>query len=249
MTEQKLHKNIQNSEMLALQEAYQKLQAVIVQWQTDRGEYWAQGLVPDTSFPYFRLESLPEEAVLELVGRLLEEKQRQFSTKELRPLWKHFLSDQDLEDAELISLFNLAINGTLEFARKYLPEDLRQLADNEEAHQCPICGQEPGLTVLTPPVGKRYLHCTRCGHDWPGKRIGCIYCESEEATEQTYLKNEEFPGVEVIACRACGRDFKELDLRERTIEDFVWEDIRTLPLNYAAEKWLNEQTQRKGSLN
>lgn len=249
MTEQKLHGNLLNPEMLALQEAYLKLQAIIVQWQSDRGEYWSQGFVPNTSFPYFRLENLPVEAVLELVGCLLEGKNRQFPAEELQPLWNRFLSGQDFEDAELLSLFNLAINGTLELARKYLPEDLRQVADSEEAHLCPICGQEPGLTVLTPPVGKRYLHCTRCGQDWPGKRVGCIYCGSEEASEQTYLKNEEFPGVEVIACGACGRDFKELDLRERTIEDFVWEDIRTLPLNYAAEKWHNEQTQKKGSLN
>lgn len=249
MNEQKLHEDAYDSEMSALQEAYQKLLTVVRQWQRERGEYWAQEFVPNKSLPYFPPENLPEGAVLEVIGRLLEANNRPVDAEELRSLWNRFILGQDLEDAELLSLFNLAIHATLELARKHLPEDLRKCAENEETHLCPICGEEPSLTVLTPPVGKRYLHCTKCGHDWPGKRIGCIHCGSEEATEQTYLKNDNFPGIEIIACQACGKDFKELDLRERTVEDFVWEDIRTLPLNYAAEKWLNEQAQAKGTLN
>lgn len=235
-------------EMVALYEAYQKIQATIIHWQKERGEHWVLGLIPNGSFPYFSLESLPEEPILELVERLLEEKERCLSTVELSTFWSRFLQGGDFGDAELLSLFNLASNGVLELARKHLPEDLLQAAVKEEGHLCPICGQAPGLSVLTPPVGRRYLHCTKCGQDWPGKRVGCIRCGSEEASEQTYLKNEDFPGVEIVVCQTCGGDFKEVDLRERTVEDYVWEDIRTLPLNYAAEKWQSEQAQKKGSL-
>ncbi|MBP1759454.1 MAG: formate dehydrogenase accessory protein FdhE [Firmicutes bacterium] len=248
MTELKQHEDTLDSEMLALQEAYQKLQAIIVQWQRERGEYWVEGIVPNTSLPYFLPESLPVKVVLEVMGRLLEGKVHHESAEDLRSLWNRFLLGQNIENVELLSLFNLALNGILELARKQLPADLRQAAENEEVHLCPICGQEPGLALLTPPNGKRYLHCTRCGHDWPSKRIGCIHCGSEEASEQTYLKNENFPGIEIIVCQACGGDIKELDLRIRTVEDFVWEDIRTLPLNYAAEKWLNEEAQKKEAL-
>lgn len=249
MTEIKQHEVALDSEMEALYKAYQKIKANIILWQKDRGENWAQCLTPNTSFPYFSPETLPEEPVLELMGRLLEGNERPLSSEELRPFWSRFLSGENLDDAELLSHFNLALNGVLELFRKQLPEELYQAAAKEEAHLCPVCGQEPALSVLTPPVGKRYLHCTRCGHEWPGKRVGCIHCGSEEAAEQTYLKNEDFPGIEIVICQTCGEDFKEVDLRERSVNDFVWEDIRTLPLNYAAEKWQNEQAQKKGSLN
>ena len=248
MTEIKQDIKTDDTEMRALYKAYQKLQKSIEQWQVERGEYWAQTLIPNGSSPYFSLSSLPEGPVLELVRWLLEGTERHWSEKELRPFWSRFLLGQGLEDPELFSRLNLAVNGVLGLARKLLPESLRQAAEKAEAHFCPVCGQEAGLAVLVPPVGKRYLHCTGCGHEWPGKRVGCIHCGSEEASEQTYLNNEDFPGVELVVCQTCGGSFKEVDLRERTVDDLVWEDIRTLPLNFAAEKWFGEQAQKKGSL-
>ncbi|AHF05861.1 formate dehydrogenase accessory protein FdhE [Desulfitobacterium metallireducens] len=232
-------------EIDAFYKVYQKLQNVIFQWQEERGQYWAQSLVPDKNYPYFSLSRLPEEPVLELVKRLLEASERLCPLEELHSSWNHYRQEQKLESQELFSHFTLAVSGVIRLARQSLPENLRQKAGTEGGLVCPICGQAAGLSVLVPPIGKRVLHCTRCDHEWPGKRVGCIHCGSEEALDQTYLKNEDFPGIEIVVCQACGGDFKEVDLRERRVEDWGWEDIRTLPLNYAAEKWLHEQAQKK----
>lgn len=234
--------------MEALHETYQELQQEISAWQNERGEHWLDGLTPNAASPYLPAEKLPEEAILELMGRLLSLKNRTFSAEELRLLLQQFLSGQAFEDTELLSLFNLALSGVFGLARKHLPEKLLLAAATEETLLCPICGQEPGMTVLTQPVGKRHLHCTSCGHEWTAKSVGCIRCGSSDTSQQMYLKNEDFTGIEIVVCQNCEGDFKEIDLRERLVEDFVWEDLRTLPLNYAAEKWLHDQAASKKAL-
>lgn len=232
-----------------LHEIYQEMKRKILKWRGERGRYWVQRLVPDETYPYFSLNRLPKEPVLELVDRLLEGSKRSWSKDELHSAWKQYLFGKELKDQELYSGFTFAVQGVLGFARKSLPEDILQTAENYTGQVCPICGQEAGLSVLVPPAGKRMLHCTHCDHEWSAKRVGCIHCGSEKASEQIYLKNENFPGVEIAFCQSCGRDFKEVDLRKRRVEDFVWEDLRTLPLNYAAEKWIDEHPQKDRVLN
>lgn len=233
----------QAAELDNFYKVYQKLQKVIFQWQETQGQYWAKHLVPNMRYPYFSLPNLPEEPILELVKCLLEASDRVCSEEELRSAWNLYGQGQTLQDQELFSHFTLAVSAMFRWARLSLPENLRQKAESEVGPICPICGQEASLSALVPPVGKRVLHCLRCDHEWQSKRVGCIHCGSEDASMQTYLKNENFPGVEIVVCQACGGDFKEIDLRERRVKDWVWEDIRTLPLNYAAEKWLSQNLQ------
>lgn len=232
-------------EQEALYRVYEKLQNEITHWQEERGPDWAPYFVPDKTVPYFPLSRLPEAPVLELTERLLAGSKRLWTNAELQTAWSQYRCGQGPEDEELMSRLILAVQGILGLARQCLPAALRQPAANISTPTCPVCGQEPGLSLLVPPVGKRVLHCTGCGHEWPGKRVGCIHCGSEEAREQTYLHDAHFPGIELVVCQSCGGDFKEVDLRERPVKDLVWEDIRTLPLNVAAEKWLQEQALKK----
>ncbi len=59
-------------------------------------------------------------------------------------------------------------------------------------------------------------------------------------TANLFKKNEAFPGIEMVVCQLCGQYFKEIDTRESLVQDYIWEDIRTLPLNFATELWLSE---------
>jgi len=108
--------------------------------------------------------------------------------------------------------------------------------------------QNYSLLILSPPNGRRFLHCSICGHEWLAKRVGCIRCGIEEGSKLNYLKSEEYPGVEIVICLACGQHSKEYDLRLLSIVDVNWETIRTLPLDYAAENWLAEQAQSQGKV-
>ena len=56
---------------------------------------------------------------------------------------------------------------------------------------CPVCGSSPSISYLSPREvtdldqlvgggGKKYLHCSLCGHDWRFKRNACVACGNDE---------------------------------------------------------------------
>jgi len=176
----------------------------------------------------------------------------------LRETWLEFKAGQSVSDPGLLSCLQIAISGIAQLLRARIMETKKDmlnapLQDHQgelihESAVCPICGEGTTLSVLAPPNGQRFLHCTLCGQEWPTKRVGCILCGSEEAAEQNYLNSGEFPGVEVVACEVCGQYFKEFDLRQLSVTDYIWEDVRTLPLNYAVEQWLAEHAKVSGKV-
>jgi FdhE protein len=232
---------------------YQQLKKSIEEWQEERGNYWAKQLTPSHSLPYFTISTLPLQGVLELAALLLKKsdfnrREISFSQEELEQALNQFLQGYPLEDQELYSSLYMAVSGVLDLARRHLPADVLQMAESALSISCPVCGQTEVLSLLVPPVGKRTLACKLCGHQWEAKRVGCIRCGSEDASQHVYLHSEEHPGVEIAICQECSGSFKEFDLRIKPILDWVWEDVKTLSLDYAAQRWLNEQAQKNGSM-
>ena len=224
-------------------QTYSLLNEEVRCWQNERGSLWLEDLRPAENSPYYPLTNFPDRVVLELWKRLTKVIGASVSESDLRETWNEFKAGQPVLDAELLSCLKMALSGIAHLFKVPLQD-----SDDVESTGCPICGEAATFSVLTPPNGKRCLHCTLCGHEWTAKRVGCIRCGSEEATEQNYLNSEEFPGIEVVACEACGQYFKELDLRLLSVTDFIWEDVRTLPLNYAAEQWLAEHAKVSGKI-
>jgi FdhE protein len=235
-----MDKNMHKMEIVGdttMEQAYQTyrlLNKEVRRWQDERGSFWMEELSPAESPPYYPLVDFPEMVVLELWKRLNRIIGVLVSESVLRETWNEFKAGQSVSDPELLSCLQIALSGIAHLSRVNAP-----LQDSDEAENtgCPICGEGAAFSVLTPPNGKRCLHCTLCGHEWTTTRVGCIRCGREEASEQNYLNSREFPGIEVVAC---GQYFKELDLRLLSVVDYIWEDVRTLPLNYAAEQWLAE---------
>lgn len=258
-----MEKRMQRSDSasVALQKGHQNyvlLKEEVSRWLDERGPFWKENLRPADAPPYFPLKALPEEAVIELWERLNRLEGDELSGAALKSLWSNLQTGQPEGSPERLSRLHFAVSGTAQLAQHVLKDDhgksdekstyLGTVQDHQAGAVCPVCGEGAALSVLTPPNGKRFLHCSMCGQEWPAKRVGCIRCGSEDAAEQIYLHTEEFPGVEMVVCQGCGQYFKELDLRVLTVDDFIWEDLRTLPLNYAAEQWLAEQAKQRGSL-
>jgi len=236
-------------------QTYQLLKNEVISWLDERGNFWWEKLVPSESPPYYPLVDLPEEAVLELWQRLNRVEGIVLSELDLRERWNEFKAVQTITDSEMLSRLHIALSGVAQLARETIQEPKKFEEKNnpwEEAtcksSVCQICGESATLTVLAPSNGKRYLHCLLCGNEWNVKRIGCICCGSEDASKQIYLHTKDIPGVDMAVCLACGQYFKEIYLRELPVEDFVWEDLRTLPLNYAAEQWLAEHAKITGDV-
>lgn len=223
----------------AAEKIYTALQECIKEWHSEDHPAITEWILLSKK-PYFTLSDLPEGPVLELWQRLNERAGVHFTPEALSQALLEFKAGQNLSNQEMLTRLLFAFSGVAGRLRKELPQETFPDATEERPQSvCPVCGEETRLSLLVPPVGKRELFCRICGHTWPVKRVGCIICGSENAANQTYLHAPEFPGVNIAACQECGEYFKEFDLRTRSVEDLVWEDIRTLPLNYAAEQWLS----------
>ena len=239
-------------------QTYSLLNEEVRRWQDERDSFWMEELSPAETPPYYPLVDFPEMMVLELWERLNRVRGVLVSESVLRETWNEFKAGQPVSDPELLSCLQIALSGIAHLSRARIMETKKDMFNaplqdhpgepSYESAVCPICGEGAAFSVLAPPNGKRYLHCTLCGQEWPTTRVGCIRCGREEASEQNYLNSGEFPGIEVVACEACGQYFKELDLRLLSVTDYIWEDVRTLPLNYAAEQWLAEHAKVAGKV-
>jgi len=232
-------------------QAYQKYQSLkqeVSNWHQERSSHWLATLVLAQKPPYLPIMDLPEDAIIELWQRLNTAAGAQISDAEAREYWKQFKDGQTTMNPELLSRLHLAQSGVAQLAANQAKAQgvpaigLRYIASDDPttSYICPVCDEVSTLAILSKPNGHRIMHCTSCGFEWTVRRAGCLYCGSEDAKQQTYLKNEEFPGIEMAVCQACGHYLKEIDARKLTVLDYMWEDLKTLPLNFAAEFWLKE---------
>ncbi|MEL1136200.1 formate dehydrogenase accessory protein FdhE [Desulfitobacterium sp. THU1] len=237
-----MQRNIPNNELneqhlAAVRENYLKLQAEIQLWQDSKAPEAVAAVRLAQTSPYFTLDSLPEDSIIELWERLNQVAGDPREGVELRVLLHDFKRGETLEDA-IAARLQLALAGVAQACQTRVPAPSEE---NQLFGACPVCGEKHFMTVLARPLGKRYQRCLVCSYQRPVNASGCASCGSEDAKNQTYLKSANYPGIEVCVCSDCGSYFKQVDLREMNVQDLVWEDIRTMPLNYAAEQWLAGQ--------
>ena len=90
---------------------------------------------------------------------------------------------------------------------------------------CPVCGSAPSIAQLARPEsegsehlvgggGKKYLHCSLCGHDWHFKRNVCAACGNEDSETREIFYQENVRRERIEACRKCGRYMLVVDMRE-----------------------------------
>jgi FdhE protein len=72
-----------------------------------------------------------------------------------------------------------------------------------EKGYCPICGEFPSIALIEEEGGKRFLHCSSCGHDWRFTRISCPYCEKETRKDMEYFYVENKTQESAFVCDEC----------------------------------------------
>jgi len=236
---------------------YQFLKQEVDNWQQERSSYWLNQIELAEKPPYLPIQDLPSEAIIELWQRLNCAAGKEVSDKELGEIWQKIRTNQNIEqlmDAEMSTRFQMAVCGVAQLAArmandKGVAEEIFNQSDYpRDSAVCPVCGEVTTLAVVTPPDGKRIMHCNTCGFEWMVKRMICLHCGNEDAKQRTYLKNESYPGFEMVVCLLCGEYSKEIDTRELQVRDYMWEDLRTLPLNFATEFWLSEHMKKDNQI-
>jgi FdhE protein len=90
---------------------------------------------------------------------------------------------------------------------------------------CPVCGSLPSISCLSKAGelsseflvgggGRRFLHCSLCGLDWPVHRNFCAVCEREETAMKCYLSVKDEAAERVDICNHCNHYLPCIDLRE-----------------------------------
>lgn len=244
-----------------IEQAYQmygQFKREIDAWQRERGSYWLLRLNLAKESPYLPIVDLPQDAVVELWQRLNASAEVEINSSALLQAWEQLKQGRNNMDAGMAARLKMAVGGITKLAarmvdEKGIPEKRHnpRASENPEKNitACPVCGELSNLAVLTAPDGKRVLHCTTCSFEWPVQRTGCLYCGNEDSKQITYLDNDGFAGVEMVICQNCGQYCKEIDARKLITRDYVWEDLKTIPLNYAAEQWIEEQVKRNEQMN
>lgn len=70
---------------------------------------------------------------------------------------------------------------------------------------CPVCGEYPSIALIEEEGGKRFLHCSSCGHDWRFTRVVCPCCENEAPEGMDYFYIENKMQEAAFVCDKCKR--------------------------------------------
>ncbi|MGV8057265.1 MAG: formate dehydrogenase accessory protein FdhE [Smithellaceae bacterium] len=91
-----------------------------------------------------------------------------------------------------------------------------------EKGYCPVCGEFPSIALIEEEGGKRFLHCSSCGHAWGFTRVVCPYCETEASKGMDYFYVENKTQESAFVCEKCRKYLVTLyragSLHERDME-------------------------------
>jgi FdhE protein len=74
-----------------------------------------------------------------------------------------------------------------------------------EKGYCPLCGAHPTIAVIREKIPQRWLHCSRCGHEWRFSRMFCPGCEQESPSGMDYFYVEDRRQETAFTCNSCKR--------------------------------------------
>jgi FdhE protein len=74
-----------------------------------------------------------------------------------------------------------------------------------EKGTCPVCGAHPTIAVIREKIPQRWLHCSRCGHEWRFSRMFCPSCEQESPRGMDYFYVEDRRQETAFICNPCKR--------------------------------------------
>ena len=115
----------------------------------------------------------------------------------------------------------MAVSTVLESLEPALAEKIRAIS--WKGGFCPICGSLPCVSYLSKEDlgseylkgggGKKFLHCSVCGHQWRIKRNLCPACGTDDKDHLIYFNVEEDSSERVDICRRCAMYLPCIDLR------------------------------------
>jgi FdhE protein len=102
---------------------------------------------------------------------------------------------------------------------------------------CPVCGAWPLLVEARGLDRSRRLRCGRCGADWRGAWLRCVFCGNPDHARLGSLVAAEGGTTTVETCEACHGYLKSITTLSATpAADLALLDLATLELDLAARE-------------
>jgi FdhE protein len=141
----------------------------------------------------------------------------------------------DIVKSELIFFLSVSISPSIQICAQQLSSYLKEDPIFKKGY-CPICGNHPDVSFFNQD-GKKFLKCSFCDYEWDIKRMGCVFCESQDSDLQHYFFNKEEKEYRVYLCDNCHNYIKTIDLRKLTRAFYPkLEQIATLHLDMEAQE-------------
>jgi FdhE protein len=112
-----------------------------------------------------------------------------------------WVNDLKISPSNASFLMSLLTRVLLERRAREIVEALGKMA--WEKGYCPVCGEFPSIALIEEEGGKRFLHCSSCGHDWLFTRGVCPFCENEAQQGMDYFYNENKTQESAFVCEKC----------------------------------------------
>ena len=105
-----------------------------------------------------------------------------------------------------------------------------------EEGYCPVCGAWPAFAELRGIERTRYVRCGRCGGEWLGRILHCVYCGTRDHDQLAALVPEKAGSSGAIdACNNCRGYLKVFTRLQGCAPELVLlEDLRSVDLDVAA---------------
>ncbi len=126
-----------------------------------------------------------------------------------------------------VETFQFALEQALKPVLQWLAGNLSHYMEeiNWDRGYCPVCGGFPDTSCLRKPPndpgaylmahgGQRWLHCSRCSHEWRLHRVICPWCGNEDSDSLEYLSAKEAAHEKLYVCHKCNRFLTCMDASE-----------------------------------
>jgi FdhE protein len=153
--------------------------------------------------------------------------------REDAPALESIARDSGAEPAALATLARYAAIPLLAACATALP---RVVTESWQYGYCPLCAAWPLLVELRGLEQARRLRCGRCGTDWRGDWLRCVFCgESNHTRLGSLLSDTALNRCSVATCASCGGYLKTIHtFMPLAFAELLVEDLETVELDLAA---------------
>jgi hypothetical protein len=113
-----------------------------------------------------------------------------------------------------------------------------EAAESWQQGYCPVCAAWPLLAELRGMEQARRLRCGRCGTDWRGELLHCVFCgERNHASLGSLRQDAVLERATVDTCASCGGYLKAIrTLTPLSFAELWLTDLETVELDLAARQ-------------